>query len=94
VRQLRNAVENMVVLAGDSTTLSADDIPEEIHQSPSHDSDEPFRELAGISLAEAEKQLIRSTLAMVEGNRKQAASILGIGERTLYRKIEEYDLKE
>ena len=94
VRQLRNAVENMVVLAGDATTLSADDIPEEIHQSPSHDSDEPFRELAGISLAEAEKQLIRSTLAMVEGNRKQAASILGIGERTLYRKIEEYDLKE
>jgi DNA-binding NtrC family response regulator len=93
VRQLRNAVENMVVLAGDATTLSAADIPEEIHQSPSHDSDEPFRELAGISLAEAEKQLIRSTLAMVEGNRKQAASILGIGERTLYRKIEEYDLK-
>jgi two-component system response regulator HydG len=29
---------------------------------------------------------------MVDGNREQAAKILGIGERTLYRKIKEYDL--
>jgi len=28
----------------------------------------------------------------VHGNREQAAKILGIGERTLYRKIKEYDL--
>jgi two-component system response regulator HydG len=31
---------------------------------------------------------------MVEGNREQAANILGIGERTLYRKIKEYGLKD
>ena len=30
---------------------------------------------------------------MVNGNRQQAAKILGIGERTLYRKIKEYGLK-
>ena len=29
---------------------------------------------------------------MVDGNREQAANILGIGERTLYRKIKEYGL--
>ncbi|HNX26206.1 MAG TPA: helix-turn-helix domain-containing protein, partial [Phycisphaerae bacterium] len=31
-------------------------------------------------------------LKMVEGNREKAADILGIGERTLYRKIKEYNL--
>jgi two-component system response regulator HydG len=50
--------------------------------------------LAGKNLAELEKQAIEETLASVHGNREQAARILGIGERTLYRKIKEYGLKE
>jgi DNA-binding NtrC family response regulator len=48
--------------------------------------------LVGISLEQAEKELIRNTLNSVNGNREQAARILRIGERTLYRKIKEYDL--
>ena len=48
--------------------------------------------LVGIPIVQAEKELIRNTLKMVNGNREQAAKILGIGERTLYRKIKEYDL--
>ena len=39
-----------------------------------------------------EREAIRQTLALTEGNRKQAAKLLQIGERTLYRKIEKYDL--
>jgi two-component system response regulator HydG len=50
--------------------------------------------LAGVSLLDAEKELIRNTLTMVNGNRQQAAKLLGIGERTLYRKIKEYGLSE
>lgn len=50
--------------------------------------------LAGINLAELEKKAIEETLTSVQGNREQAAKILGIGERTLYRKIKEYGLKE
>ena len=50
--------------------------------------------LVGISIEQAEKELIRNTLKMVNGNREQAAKILGIGERTLYRKIKEYELTE
>ncbi len=93
VRQLRNVVENMAVLAtGDKLTV--DDLPPEIHQPPSDVTEGQFSELAGISIDEAEKQLIRNTLKMVDGNREKAATILGIGERTLYRKIKEYDLKE
>ncbi len=46
----------------------------------------------GMSLDELEKRAIELTLAEVKGNRRQAASILGIGERTLYRKLKEYGL--
>ena len=93
VRQLRNVIENMVVLAA-GEKLSVDDLPPEIHRPPEELSDRQFGQLAGISIEEAEKQLIANTLKMVGGNREQAANILGIGERTLYRKIKEYGLKE
>ena len=47
---------------------------------------------AGVSLNELEKQAIIKTLARTKGNREKAAQILGIGERTLYRKIKEYKI--
>ena len=48
--------------------------------------------LVGLTMEQVEKEHIRETLKRVQGNREQAAKILGIGERTLYRKIKEYDL--
>jgi len=93
IRQLKNVVENMVVLAA-GEKLTVQDLPPEIYAPPQDRSAGPLEQLAGISLEEAEKQLIRNTLKMVDGNREQAANILGIGERTLYRKIKEYDLKK
>ena len=45
-----------------------------------------------LSLAETEKQLIKKALNKHSGKRKKAAEELGISERTLYRKIKEYDL--
>jgi two-component system response regulator HydG len=93
VRQLRNVVENMVVLAtGDALTV--EDLPPEIHRPPDGIASAQLGQLAGISIEEAEKELIRNTLKMVSGNREQAATILGIGERTLYRKIKEYGLDQ
>ncbi len=44
------------------------------------------------SMREIERQAIQRTLDSVNGNRRQAAKVLGIGERTLYRKIREYGL--
>lgn len=93
VRQLKNVVENMVVLSADDK-LTVADIPVEIYTPPADMADQQFSQLAGISLEDAEKELIRNTLKMVSGNREQAAGILGIGERTLYRKIKEYGLSE
>ena len=46
--------------------------------------------LAGTSLQQLEKRAIRETLKLTGGNREQAAKLLGIGERTLYRKLKEY----
>ncbi|MCZ6788267.1 MAG: helix-turn-helix domain-containing protein, partial [Planctomycetota bacterium] len=45
----------------------------------------------GTSLAETEKDLILETLKKTGGNKTQAAKLLGIGVRTLYRKLEEYE---
>ncbi len=49
--------------------------------------------LAGQSLEKIEREHIAQTLDLVDGNREKAAELLGIGERTLYRKIEKYGLR-
>jgi two-component system response regulator HydG len=48
--------------------------------------------LVGRSIADVERDMIRVNLEHYEGNRKRTAEALGIGERTLYRKIKEYGL--
>jgi two-component system response regulator HydG len=91
VRQLRTAVENMVVLSP-GKILGPESLPVEIQPAAGAEQILGMTNLVGISIEEAEKELIRNTLKMVDGNREQAARILRIGERTLYRKIREYGL--
>ena len=91
VRQLRTAVENMVVLSP-GKILGPESLPAEIQPAAGAEQIAGMTNLVGISIEEAEKELIRNTLKMVDGNREQAARILRIGERTLYRKIREYGL--
>jgi len=91
VRELRNCVESMIVVTKD-TVLGDDDLP--IHIVPGRLALPAPRDLSGMSLQEAERELIRTTLKECDGNRKEAARRLGIGERTLYRKLNQYDLKE
>lgn len=52
-----------------------------------------YASLAGTSLEQLEKRAIRETLRLTAGNREKAAQLLGIGERTLYRKLKEYGLR-
>ncbi len=47
---------------------------------------------AGMTMADVERAAIEAALRESEGNRREAAEALGIGERTLYRKLKEYDL--
>ena len=106
VRQLLNVIEGMVVLAR-GERLEFEDVPDEIRnfgptpialltsdtQTTQDSSAQTTVEIsAGMSIAQTEQELIRKTLDWTNGNREQAAKILGIGARTLYRKLKEYNL--
>ncbi len=92
IRQLRNCIRTMVVMC-DRDKLDVPDIPPEIYQRRQLAAGTSAAAGSGsVSLNELEKQAIMDTLAKTKGNREKAAKILGIGERTLYRKIKEYDL--
>jgi transcriptional regulator with PAS, ATPase and Fis domain len=47
-----------------------------------------------LNIMDKEKELIERALKKHKGKRKDAASDLGISERTLYRKLKEYDIEE
>ena len=94
VRQLRNTIRTMVVMC-DRDKLDVIDVPPEIAKRPQLAAPSNVSSMIGdegMSLNELEKQAIAETLAKTEGNREKAAKMLGIGERTLYRKIKDYDL--
>jgi two-component system response regulator HydG len=94
VRQLRNAVETMVVLDADGS-LDIDDLPPELIDAPPPTAvmaaigGGPL-ELIGRPLDDIERWAIEETLKLTSGNREEAAKLLGIGARTLYRKLEKY----
>lgn len=92
IRQLRNCIRTMVVMC-EGEKLDVPDIPTDISRlrqlAPGKAG---AKNLAGVRLGELEKQAIIDTLAKTNNNREKAAKILGIGERTLYRKIREYNL--
>jgi two-component system response regulator HydG len=92
VRQLRNVIRTMIVMS-DRDMLDVQDIPPEITQRRQLTGEaRPTAALGDVSLDQLERQAIEETLAKTKGNREKAAKILGIGERTLYRKIKEYNL--
>ena len=91
VRELLNTIQRIVVMC-DSEMIEVRHIPDDIRAD--EDTDAPgVGSLAGVGLDKLEKEAIRQTLAMAGGNREQAAKMLGIGERTLYRKLKEYGLR-
>jgi two-component system response regulator HydG len=94
VRELRNTVESMVVIDIDGR-LDLDDLTEDLQAlttSTRSDGASGVDSLVGKSLEEIEKNYIIESLKRTSGNREEAAKVLGIGERTLYRKLKEYHL--
>jgi two-component system response regulator HydG len=96
VRQLRNVIESMVVIDIDEL-LDMDDLPPELNQqpapAPAATLDSQPVGLIGQPLSEIERWAIELTLRLAGGNREETARILGIGARTLYRKLKEYGIQ-
>jgi len=87
VRELRNLVQRLV-LTVDGTTIRRADLPEYVRNPKKRD--DVFHE--GLSMENLEREAILRALATTGGNKTQAAKLLGIGLRTLYRKLEAYGL--
>src|SRR5881296_430863 len=61
-----------------------------IEAEPAPEADVVYR--PGMTMADVERAAIEAVLRQTKGNRRTAADVLGIGERTLYRKLQEYQL--
>lgn len=83
IRELENLIERIMVLE-DSEVIDIDLLPNLDNRKPLSDS---------INLNHLEREAIRKALTMTNGDRKRAASLLGIHTSTLYRKIKKLDLE-
>jgi len=91
VRELRNVVFRMCV-EGEGTVLGTEGLPEALRATTDLVPAGPPN-LAGMTMADVEKLHIMNTLRLFGGNRERTAKALGIGARTLYRKLREYGLR-
>lgn len=103
VRELENAIERAVIIAS-GRQIEIDDLPEAIGRSAGEAWAHARHERAtaggtgrGIQIPvpsamdEVEKQVIEATLDYTDGDKSQAARLLNIGRKTLYRKLEQYE---
>jgi transcriptional regulator with PAS, ATPase and Fis domain len=90
VRQLRNAVERMVITTGRAAVVEVAALPDSLRDFDRHSV--TFTVRPGTPLAEVEKLLIRQTLTHVTCNRADAAKALGISRRALQYKLKHYGL--
>ena len=88
VRELQNVVERAIVLA-QGNRVEVEDLPDEVrHSAPGTGG--PGVAAISRTLADVERDHILGVLDSAGGNRTKAASILGIGSATLFRKLKEY----
>jgi DNA-binding NtrC family response regulator len=90
VRELRNCMESAVVMSK-GTVITTDDLPPSIATDSESDH---VRIPLGATMDDAEKEIIRANLAAQNGNKSRTAEVLGIGRKTLHRKISEYHLED
>jgi DNA-binding NtrC family response regulator len=87
-RELENVVERALILC-DSGTITTEHLPIGVRLGPSGDGNEPSSRRP--TLEEVERRYIRQVLDDCKGHRQNAARILGISERNLYRKLKEIE---
>jgi two-component system response regulator HydG len=91
VRELRDTIDAMVVSAPGGRPLDLADLPPALRAESA--GQEPLAIAPGMTVEEAVRALIVATLEHVGHDRPRAAAMLGIGLRTLYRKIKQYGIR-
>lgn len=89
VRELRNTIERAMIVC-ETDLVASRHLPPSIASETKGDGPDSITVPFGISLEEAEKDLIRRTLASVNNNKTKAAEILGISLKTLHNKLHRY----
>ncbi len=89
IRELKNIIERSVILSN-TDELGIETLPYEIQIAESFSA--KGKTLSAFDLSSVEKLHIQKVLNYTNGNKTEAAKLLGIGTATLYRKIEEYKL--
>ncbi len=90
IRELRDCIESAVVMcSGDEIKL--EDLPPTVSNAGEEKS---ISIPASATLDEAEKIIIMQTLAANKNNKSKTAELLGIGRKTLHRKLEEYGVND
>ncbi|MGI5096028.1 sigma-54-dependent Fis family transcriptional regulator [Treponema socranskii] len=90
IRELRNCIESAVVMCG-GNEITPEDLPPTVSTSIAAPS---ITIPVGTTLDDAEKAIICENLAANKGNKSKTADILGIGRKTLHRKLQEYGIGE
>jgi two-component system response regulator HydG len=94
VRELENAIERAVILA-QGLMITVDDLPDAVRGAESESDPQKTVELEiGSSMYEVEKRVILETLSFTRGDKSRTAQILGIGRKTLYRKLQQYNQED
>ena len=100
IRELENAIERAVIIAS-GRQIELEDLPEAIggksvslssdgRQESNGDASRIWFEMPA-TIDEIEREAIEATLHFTKGDKSRAARLLGIGRKTLYRKLEQYE---
>ena len=87
VREMENVVERAVILCR-SNIITIAEFPAEMVEAAGRPVSGPLEIRLGTTLEEIEQRVLKATLASVNGDKKLAADLLGISQRTVYRMLE------
>lgn len=90
VRELEHAIERAVLVAK-GRIITIEDLPEKVIAVTRINDRMTLEIELGSTMEEVERKLIEQTLAFTKGDKTRTATILGIGRKTLYRKLEQYN---
>lgn len=92
IRELKSTMEGMALMATGSRPIGVNNVPENIRRDATAVTGE-LRIPVGSSMKEIERTVIEETLKACEYNKEKCAATLGIGLRTLYRKLGLYEIR-